>query len=346
MNTGLGRRPGVSRPRLVGLGYALSIGVLLVSGCAAAQSDALDLAASASASASASGVAASAKRTDISSSIGPVRNYVTGAVWNHGRLPTTTAVLPMEYEASGVTGRLTYSESAGRSAYGRTQIVEARGLGNAATFEMTTRSTSTDPRTVLDVLHRSGNPRHDYLLTGEAYRSVAPTAWVTVPAAFGNGLGCAVPGRQVVCQVSADLLANQALDPSMPTNTSTTSTGTTSISSAITLRQLLDLQIWRLRAAVAPLPARVTAAELDRTLIPVTLSYDARPGPAKGRPHKLTIDGAVTVGGIKIAIDLVWEETGSSPTRDIDLPVPTKALYTILNTAAAQQLSAINERSE
>lgn len=343
MNTGLGRRPGVIRRPVVGLVCALSIGLLLVSGCAGAQSGALGHASSASASASAG---ASAKRTDITSSIGPVRNYVTGALWNHGRVPTATAVLPVPYEASGVTGRLTYSESAGRPAYSRAQTVQASGLGNAATFAMTTRSTSTDPRTVLDVLHRSGNPRHDYLLTGEAYRSVAPTAWVTVPAGFGNGLGCALPGRQVVCQVSADLLANQALDPSMPTNTSTTTTGTTSISSAITLEQMLALDVWRLRAVVAALPARVTAAELDRTLIPVTLSYDARPGPARGRPHKLTIDGAVTVGGIKVVIDLVWDETGSSATKDLDLPVPTKALYTILNAAAARQLWAIAARSE
>ncbi len=285
-------------------------------------------------------------RTDISSAVELVRNYVTGAVWNRGRVPTSTAVVPVDDEAAGVTGRLTYSESAGRSSYSRSQTVEARGIGNATTFELTTRSTSTDARTVVDVLHRSGNPRHDYLLTGDAYRSVAPTPWVTVPAGFGNGLGCAVPGRQVVCQVTADVLANQALDPSMPTNTATGSTGTGKISSAITLRQLLALDVWRLRTAAAPLATGGTPSHLDRTLIPVVLSYDATPGSTRGKPDRLTVDGSVTIGGIEVVIDLVWDETGVVNTKDIHLPVPTKAIYTVLDATAAQRLSAIAARSE
>jgi hypothetical protein len=363
VNTGRRHRPPGGSRGSFGLVSALLTGLLLVSACSAPPSSgsghapAVPLARAASRLPAANTAPVTvtvtststvpAKRTDISSSIELVQGYVTGAVWNHGRVPAATAVVPLDPAAATVTGRLAYSESAGRSAYSRTQTVETTGAGNAATFEMTTRSSSTDPRTVLDVLHRSGNPRHDYLLTGDAYRAVAPTAWVTVPAGFGNGLGCAVPGRQVLCQVSADLILNQALDPSMPTNTATSSAGTGSISSAITLRQLLALDIWRLRTAVAPLTAKATAAELDRTLIPVMLSYDARSGSTQGRPHRLTVNGAVAVGGGKITVDLVWDETGTgAAAKEIDLPVPTKALYTVLGAAAAQQLSAIAARSE
>lgn len=287
-----------------------------------------------------------AQRTNISGAITQVHDYVTGAAWNSGRVPGPSTVVTVDHEAAQMTGRLTYSESAGAASYGRTQTVETRGVGNAATFEMTTRSSSADPGTVLDVLHRSGNARHDYLLTGDAYRAAAPTAWVTVPAQFGNGFGCALPGRQVVCQVTVDLLANQALDPSMPTNTSRTSNRTGWISSAITMRQLLALDIWRLRTAGAALARKVPASDLDRTLIPVTLSFDALPGSTVGRPEKLTINGTVAVGGVRIAIDLLWDEAGVRSAKEIDLPVPTKAVYTVLNAAQARQLAVMAGRSE
>ncbi|QNK81802.1 hypothetical protein [Nakamurella sp. PAMC28650] len=341
----LALRPGA----LVGL---LLVGLLLVSGCVAPQpvsSGVAPSSASASATVTVTVTRTSvvpAKRTDITAAIAQVRDYVTGAVWNHGQVPGATAALAVDSEAGNLTGRLAYSESVDGASYSRTQSVVATGIGDPATFEMTTRSGSTDPGTLVDVLHRSGNPRHDYLLTGGALRSVAPTAWVTVPARFGNGLGCVVPGRQVLCQVTADLLANQALDPSLPTNTSTTSAGTDAISSAITLRQLLALDVWRLRTAGASLAGRIPAADLDRTLMPVTLSYDALPGSTQGRPGMLTVSGAVVVGGVRISVDLRWDETATIGGEEIHLPVPTKAVYTVLDAVQARRLAALAGRSE
>lgn len=287
-----------------------------------------------------------AKQTDISSWIQQVRDYVSGALWNNGRVPGATSTVHLDADAVEVTGRLTYSQSVGRSSYRRVQTLQAQGIGDPSIFEMTTRSGSTDPDTVVDVLHRSGNPGHDYLLTGAAYRVVAPTAWLTVPAQFGNGLGCTMPGRQVVCEVTADLLANQKLDPSMPTNSAATSAGAGSISSAITVRQLLALDVWQLRTEVAPAVVKATAAELDRTLIPVTLSYDVPTGSAQGRPTRLRINAAVTVGGIAITIDLGWDETASGSVKEIALPVPTKALYTVLTADQRKQLAVISARGE
>lgn len=343
--------------RLRGRGSAVGIlplvlaGVLLTGGCVAPQgigshsSAGLTTGPNATVTVTSTTVVA-AERTDISKSVGQTRDYVTGALWNGGRVPGATSVVAVDDGASTIIGRLSYAETAGRASYRTVQTVQASGVGNPALFEMTTRSSSSDPATVVDVLHRSGNPKHDYLLTGEAFRAVAPTPWVSVPAGFGNGLGCALPGRKVVCEVTADLLANQRLDPSMPTNRVVVANGVGTLSSAITLRQLLASSIWRLRTAVAPAVARASVAELDRTLIPVTLSYDARPGPATGRPAKLTLNGTVTVGGVVLTIDLTWDETSSGSLKELGLPVPTKAIYTVLNSAQTARLAALAARSE
>ena len=283
-------------------------------------------------------------RTDISAAVTVVKNFVTGARLNNGQVPSPTDVLDATTDGD-VTGRMTITQTAGKTSSSSTETVSTRNAGVSSLFELTIRTTSNHPDSTIDILHRPGHFLVDYLLTGSSYRNLAPTPWVTVPEQFGNGIGCVVPGRKTVCQVVDDLLRNQRLDPSMPTNRTATAGGVTTIQSAVTVRQLLALDAWQMRSTLsAAAVQRGSVADLDRTLIPVTLSYiDDASAPA-GRPRSLTMSGRFTVAGVAASIDLSWSESVGARVGELELPVPTRALYTPLNSAQANALLVRAER--
>lgn len=281
-------------------------------------------------------------RTDITASLRNVQKFVTGSLWTGGRVPGKGDIVPIPAEEAFVNGRLSFTETVGRTGFSRSTQVTADRMGAPDTIGLTIRSTSTDPRTTVDVLHRNGNAKRDYLLTGDGYRAAAPTPWVTVPAQFGNGAACVLPGRATVCQVVADLLANQRLSPSMPTNTTADKGGTTTIRSAITVRQLLVLDSWRLKREAGPaLLAKASRAEVDQTLIPVTIGYVRSAAHRTGRPISMLISGRVSIAGTALAIDLNWSEKRGTGTTELTYPVPTRALYTPLDAKQAKRLTQL-----
>ena len=283
-------------------------------------------------------------RRDITASITPVRLFVTGASLNGGKVPKATDVLDVTTDGD-VTGRLAVAQTAGKSSLSTTATVSTRNAGDRSELALTIRTTSSDPNSTVDILHRPGNSSIDYLLTGNNFRSVAPTPWVTVPQQFGNGIGCVMPGRQTVCEVTADLLANQKLDPQLPSNSATTSSGVTTIHSAITVRQVLALDVWRMQSASAPaVLKRAAKADLDLTLVPVVLQYNNNAGPLLGRPKLMTLSGTFTVAGVEASIDLNWSESVGGQADQVDLPVPTRALYTPLTSKQAKALLAVEQR--
>lgn len=291
--------------------------------------------------------AAPVVRSNITAALVDVQRFVTGSVWTAGKSPSPTGFVAVSGDDGQFAGTLAFSESAGASHYSLTQAVSVSGIGSSETLALTVRGSSSNPRTIVDVLHHPTNPTHDYLLTGEAFRAVAPTPWVTVPAEFGNGIDCVLPGRSTVCEVVTDLLANQKLNPQLPTNKATKAPGTTTITSAITVRQLLGLGVWRLRNATGTaVIRRATKAELDLALVPVTIVYRTAAGRPKGKPNSMTIKGQVTVAGSPVSIDLAWAEQPLVRIKDGTLPVPTKALYTVLDAGQAKQLAALQRQSE
>ena len=281
-------------------------------------------------------------RRDITAALTPVRQFVTGAALNDGKVPKPTDLVDVTTDGD-VTGRLTITQAAGRAKLSTSTTVSSRNAGYPSVVGVTVRSTSTDPASTIDVLHRSGNAKVDYLLTGDRFRSVAPTPWVTVPQQYGNAIGCVLPGRQTVCEVTADLLKNQKLDPQLPSNSATKGSGVTTIRSAITVRQVLALGAWRMTKSLTPgAVAKAPAADLDLTLVPVVLQYNSAAGPLSGRPKTMTVLGAFTVGGVSASIDLTWSESVGAQADEVDLPVPTKALYTTLNAKQAKSLFALD----
>ncbi|SDO54948.1 hypothetical protein SAMN04515671_1295 [Nakamurella panacisegetis] len=280
-------------------------------------------------------------RKDITAPINAVREFVTGAAQNDGRIPRSSDLVDVTTDGD-VSGRLTVTQMAGKSTISTSQMVTSRNAGYPSVVGVTIRSTSSDPASTIDILHRSSNAGVDYLLTGNDFRSVARTPWVTVPARYGNGLGCVLPGRQTVCEVTADLLKNQKLDPQLPSNSAVTGAADTTIRSAITVRQVLALGVWRMQKTISPaVLAKAGANELDRTLVPVVLQYNNSAGPLLGRPKTMTVRGRFTVAGVSASIDLTWSESVGGQTDEVDLPAPTKALYTVLNAKQARALFAL-----
>ena len=281
-------------------------------------------------------------RTDISASLRNVQKFVTGSLWTGDTFPGKGDTIPIPAEEAFVNGRLSFTETVGRTSFSRSTQVTADRMGAPDTIGLTIRSTATDPRTTVDVLHRNGNPGRDYLLTGDGYRAAAPTPWVTIPAQFGNGAACVLPGRATVCQVVADLLANQRLSPSMPANTTADKGGTTTIRSAITVRQLLALDSWRFKKETGlALLAKASRDEADRTLIPVTIGYVRSAAHRTGRPTSMLISGKVSIAGTVLSIDLNWSEKRVTGTTELAYPVPTKALYTLLDAKQAKRLTQL-----
>jgi len=279
--------------------------------------------------------------TDISRSINAVRGFASGANWFGGVAPGPLDRVEVPPSDGDVEGQLSVTAAAGAAAVSMSQIISVTGVGNPLSMALTIRGSSSDAGTLVDILHRPTNPGVDYLLTGDALRAVAPTPWVTVPAQFGSGTGCIVPGRQVICQVTADLLANQQLVPSMPTNSSIPGPGFTTIHSAITVRQLLSLDAWMLRRTAGDAFVKAASkSDLDLTLVPITLVYENSIDHLFGRPVYLTINAAVTVSGQQLSFNLQWNESIGGQNSEIGLAAPTRSLYTVLDATKAAALHA------
>ncbi len=245
--------------------------------------------------------------------------------------------------AGDYTGTLTVTASVGRASVSSVSSVAVERAGVKESFWVTIRTASTDPARVVDVLHRSGNPERDYLLTGKAYRSVLPTEWATVPQQFGVGLGCLMPGRSVACSVVDLLEKNQTAEHALPVNSATTSGTVVTLTSGVTVRQLIGLPDWPLPTSTKALLARATEQELDRTLVGVTLTYSNSVAERKGRLTGFTVSGSFTLDGTAATARLSWTDGNDDKVVAASdaLAVPTRAVYTPLTATQAKALAAI-----
>ena len=269
----------------------------------------------------------------VGSALTTAKDYLTGAVYDgdpDSGLADYTGMLRVDEKLGGRDDRL---------------ATDVRVSGTPGELSVTVRRTSNDAGRTVDVLHRPGNPQRDYLLLGSDYKAVAPTAWVTVPAEFGRGVGCGMPARGFACEVIDDLIANQRLVEPLPTNTVATGSASLTVTSAITVRQALHLSVWSFVSAGKPLLAKASAQELDHTLIGVTLVAADSSATVPGRLSSLKFGGSFTVGGTAATFVTSWTE-GQDQTQlnqANKIPIPSRALYTPLTDAQVKKLTALQD---
>ncbi len=308
---------------------AAGVLVTLLAGCASPGGSAGSASASPVARAES---APSAVDPAVASALTAAKDYLTGAVYGgdpDSGLADYTGILRVDQALGGRHDRL---------------AADVRVSGTPGELSVTVRRTSNNAGRTVDVVHRPGNPQRDYLLLGSDYKAVAPTAWVTVPAEFGRGVGCSMPARGF-CEVIDDLIANQRLTEPLPTNTVAAGSATLTVTSAITVRQALRLGVWSLVSAVKPLLAKASAQELDHTLIGVTLVAADSSATVPGRVSALRFSGSFTVGGTAATFVTTWTE-GQDQTQlnqASKIPIPSRALYTPLTAAQVRKLTALQD---
>lgn len=183
----------------------------------------------------------------------------------------------------------------------------------------------------IDSYHPAGSDR-DYLLLGDAYVTLAPTRWVSVPTSYpADALDvCVIEGLADVCRMSAALAETMESDAAVgvPQQVFTRDDGSTQLVTAITVDSALA------QPGLIDLSSEVTSQfdeEILQSLIPLSVWQDA-----EGLLTKIELSGQVD-GDTPLLVQTGFEVSGVAVEENFPQP-PSPLDITLLDGGQYQAL--------
>nr|WP_042198964.1 hypothetical protein [Kibdelosporangium sp. MJ126-NF4]CEL23649.1 hypothetical protein [Kibdelosporangium sp. MJ126-NF4] len=196
--------------------------------------------------------------------------------------------------------------------------------GTPAAFYYKSRS-KTPPGYDYDTYHPASDPL-EYVKLGQAYSSIAPTPWVSMPATE-PGFTCAIAGLQTLCKINGALDAtDKAKPPGRSTTATTAADGSTEVRTEITLKAFVDNSVINIPADVVGL----IEPGLMNKLVPVKIVVNS-----DGTLHRAEVKGELQGSKTKVQIELGYESRGPADASDFP-SVPQPGELTALPDKAAK----------
>lgn len=166
----------------------------------------------------------------------------------------------------------------------------------------------------------------EYTFLGPAYRSLAPTAWVSTPKPEAGLLSpCSWPGLIRPCNMANAAYAAYRTDKRAVKNGRSTADGRTELTVDVTLGTFLDERVLLLPTKVG----EKVGDALKKGVIPtvITLNPD-------GSPASFVMDAKLDGDGHKVELRFDFKFTGKATAQDLP-KIPDPAQVTVLDQAGA-----------